>query len=151
MVAHKSSAQKVTWKSPTQHCHSATSPLGLSAQSHVSNLDEFVYSGQVTLPEESDQLRLHCHSATSPLGLSARSHVAHHGKFVYSGQVTLPEESDQLRLHWHSATSPLGLSARSHVAHLDEFVYSGQIDECLKYSYSTRVSLSFPCDFVLII
>ena len=119
MVAHKSSAQQ------EQTC--PTSPLGLSARTNVAHLDEFVYSGQVTLPEESDQLRLHCHSATSPLGLSSRSHVAHLDEFVYSGQVTLPEESDQLRLHCHSATSPLGLSARSHVAHLDEFVYFGKV------------------------
>ena len=99
---------------------------GHSARSHAAHLDEFVYSGQVTLPEESDQLRLHCHSATSPLGLSARSHAAHLDEFVYSGQVTLPEESDQIRLHCHSATSPLGLSSRSHAAHLDEYVYSGR-------------------------
>ena len=52
-------------------------PLGLSARSHVAHLDEFVYSGQVTLPEELDQLRLYCHSATLPLGLNARSPVAH--------------------------------------------------------------------------
>ena len=75
---------------------------GHSARSHAAHLDEFVYSGQVTLPEETDQLRLHCHSATSPLGLSARSHAAHLDEFVYSGQVTLPEESDQLRLHCRS-------------------------------------------------
>ena len=88
-----------------------TSPLGLSARSHVAHLEEFVYSGQATLPEESDQLRLHCHSATSPLGLKDRSHVAHLDEFVYSGQVTLPKESDQLllhypRLHHHSASAP---------------------------------------------
>ena len=93
-----------------------TLPLGLSARSHVAHLDEFVYSGQVTVPEESDQLRLHCHSATLPLGLNARSHVAHLDEFVYSKQVTLPEESDQLRLHClgyiatrlhcHSASAP---------------------------------------------
>ena len=65
-----------------------------------------LHSGQVTLPEESDQLRLHCHSATSPLGLSARSHVAHLEEFIYLAQVTLPEESDQLRLHCHSASAP---------------------------------------------
>ena len=28
--------------------------------------NEFVYSGQVTLPEELDQLRLYRHSATAP-------------------------------------------------------------------------------------
>ena len=33
---------------------------------YIATLDEFVYSGQVTLPEESDQLRLHCHSASAP-------------------------------------------------------------------------------------
>ena len=91
------------------------------------HFDEFVYSGQVMLPEESDQLRLHCHSAISPLGHSARSPAAHFDEFVYSGQVTLPEESDQLRLHCHSAISPLGHSARSPAAHFDEFVYSGQV------------------------
>ena len=76
------------------------------ARSPAAHFDEFVYSAQVTLPEESDPLRLHCHSATSPLGLSARSNVAHLDEFVYSGQVTLPEESDQLRLHCHSASAP---------------------------------------------
>ena len=111
------------------------------------HLNEFVHSGQVTLPEESDQLRLHCHSAISPLGLSARSHVAHLDEFVYSGQVTLPEESDQLRLHCHSATLPLGLSARSHVSHLDEFVYSGQVtlpeesDQLRLHCHSTTLPL----------
>ena len=68
------------------------------------HFDEFVYSGQVTLPEESDQLRLQRHQ-----GHSARSQAAHFDEFVYSGQVTLPEESDQLRLHCHSAT---GLGAQ---------------------------------------
>ena len=81
-------------------------PLGLSARSHIAHLDEFVYSGQVTLPEESDQLRLHCHSATSPLGLSARSPVAHLDEPIYPVQATLPQESDQLRLHCHSASAP---------------------------------------------
>ena len=61
------------------------------------HFDEFVCSGQVTLPEESDQLRLHGHSAISPLGHSARSPAAHFDEFDYFGQVTLPEESDQLR------------------------------------------------------
>ena len=117
-------AQDVLFKSQT---NSATSPLGHSARSHAAHLDEFIYSGQVKLPEESDQLRLHCHLATLPFGLSARSHAAHLDEFVYSGQVTLPEESDQLRLHCHLATSPFGLSARSHAAHLDEFVYFGQV------------------------
>ena len=53
------------------HRHSAISPLGHSARSHAAHLDEFVYSGQGTLPEESDQLRLHCHSAISTLGHNA--------------------------------------------------------------------------------
>ena len=34
--------------------------------SPAAHFDEFVYSAQVTLPEESDQLRLHRHSATAP-------------------------------------------------------------------------------------
>ena len=141
------------------HRHSATSPLGYiairldrhqghSAKSPAAHFDEFVYSGQVTLPEELDQLRLYCHSATLPLGYiairlerhqchSARSPATHLDEFIYSGQVTLPEELDQLRLYCHSATSPLGYiairlkrhqghSARSPAAHFDEFVYSGQ-------------------------
>ena len=94
----------------------------LSARSPTAHFDEFVYSAQITLPEESDQLRLHHHSATSPLGYIAtrlerhqghiaRSPSAHFDEFVYSAQVTLPEESDQLRLHRHSATSPLGWNA----------------------------------------
>ena len=37
-----------------------------SARSHAAHLDEFVYSGQVTLLEESDKLMLHCHSAGTP-------------------------------------------------------------------------------------
>ena len=110
---------------------------GHSARSHAAHLDQFVYSGQVTLPEESYQLRLHCHSATSPLGLSARSHATHLDEFVYSEQVTLPEESDQLKLHCHSATSPLSLSARSHAAHLDEYVYSGR--QQLKLTSSAKI------------
>ena len=81
-------------------------PLGLSARSHVAHLDEFVYSGQVTLPKESDQLRLHCHSATSPLSLSARSPIAHLDEPICPAQATLPQESDQLRLHYHSASAP---------------------------------------------
>ena len=85
--------------------YSAASPLGLSARSLAAHFDEFVYSGQVTLPEESDQLRLYRHSATSPLGFRARSPAAHFAEFVYSRQVTLPEESDQLRLYRHSATA----------------------------------------------
>ena len=44
----------------------ATSPLGHSARSPVAHFDEFIYSAQVTLPEESDQLRLHRHSASAP-------------------------------------------------------------------------------------
>ena len=121
---------------------------GHSARSPAAHFDEFVYSGQVTLPEELEQLRLYCHSATSPLGYiairleryqghSARSPTAHFDEFVYSGQVTLPKELDQLRLYCHSTTSPLGYiairlerhqghSARSTAAHSDEFVYSGQ-------------------------
>ena len=101
------------------HRHSAISPLGCiairleryqghSARSPAAHFDEFVYSGQVTLPEELDQLRLHRHSAISPLGCiviqlerhqchSARSPAAHFDELVYSGHVTLPEESNQLR------------------------------------------------------
>ena len=74
---------------------------GHSARSQVAHFDEFIYSGQVTLPEESDQLRLQRYQ-----GHSARSQVAHFDEFIYSGQVTLPEESDQLRLHCYSATAP---------------------------------------------
>ena len=40
--------------------------LGNSARSPAAHFDEFVDSTQVTLPEESDQLRLHRHSATAP-------------------------------------------------------------------------------------
>ena len=39
---------------------------GHSARSHAAHLDEFVYSRQVTLPKESDQLRLHFHSVGTP-------------------------------------------------------------------------------------
>ena len=121
----------------------------LSFRSLAAHYDEFVYSAQVTLPQESDQLRLHCHSATSPLGWNAtrlerhqghctRSPVAHFDKLIYYAQATLPQESDQLRLHCHSATSPLGWnatrlerhqghSARSPVAHFDELIYSAQV------------------------
>ena len=123
-----SSGYIATWL----HRHSTTSPLGYIATrpqrwNPASHFDELVYSGQVTLPEELDQLRLHCHSAISPFGHSVRNPAAHFDEFVYSRQVTLPEESDQLRLHCHSAISPLGHNARSPAAHFDEFVYSGQV------------------------
>ena len=103
---------------------------GHSARSPVAHFDELIYSGQVTLPEELDQLRLYCHSATAPgaqqltltssstldrsrylrsqtssgyiaLGHSARSPAGPFDEFVYSGQVKLPEESYQLRLQCH--------------------------------------------------
>ena len=44
---------------------------GQSARSPVAHFDELIYSAQVTLPQESDQLRLHRHSATSPFSLNA--------------------------------------------------------------------------------
>ena len=107
---------------------------GHSARSPVAHFDELIYSRQVTLPEELDQLRLHCHSATAPgtqqltltssstldrsrylrsqissgyiaLGHSAQSPAAHFDEFVYSGQVKLLEESDQLRLQRHQGHS----------------------------------------------
>ena len=95
---------------------------GHNARSPAAHFDEFIYSGQLTLPKELDQLRLHRHPATSPpgyiatrlhrhsatssFGHSARSPAAHFDEFVYSGQVTLPKELDQLRLHRHSSTAP---------------------------------------------
>ena len=41
-------------------------PLGFSARSPAAHFDELIYSTQVTLPKESDQLKLHRHSATAP-------------------------------------------------------------------------------------
>ena len=135
MAAHKSSAQQFTWKIPAQlYTMTSSSTLdrsrylrsqissgyiaiwlechqGHSARSPAAHFDEFIYSGQVTVPEELDKLRLHRHSATSPLDHSARSPAAHFDEFIYSGQVTLPEELDKLRLHCHLATSPLGYIA----------------------------------------
>ena len=94
MVAHKSSAQQATWKSPAQHRQSASAPRAtLLTLTSLSTLDRSRY------------LRSQINSATSPNGLSAWSHVAHLDEFVYSGQVTLPKESDQLRLHCHSASA----------------------------------------------
>ena len=49
----------------------------------------FVYSAQVTLPKELDQLRLERHQ-----GHSARSPVAHIDEVIHSAQATLPNESD---------------------------------------------------------
>ena len=74
--------------------------------SQVTRIDEVIHSAQVTLPNESDQLKLECHQ-----GHDARSQAAHFDEFVYSGQVTLPEELDQLRLYCDSATSPFGWNA----------------------------------------
>ena len=75
--------------------HSAISPLGHSAQSSVAHFDDFVYSGQVTLPEESNQLRLHCHSAILPLGHSARSPTAQVDELCQK-KAMQPKESAQL-------------------------------------------------------
>ena len=119
MVAHKSSARQ------EETC--PTSPLGLSARSHVARHDEFVYSGKVTLPEESDQFRLHCHSASAlraTLLTLTSSSTLDRSRYLRS---QISSSYITTRLHCHSATLPLGLSARSHFAHLDEFVYSGQV------------------------
>ena len=88
------------------HCHSATSPLGLSARSHVARLEEFVYSGQVTLPEESDQLRLHCHSASAPgaqLSTLTSPSTLHRPRCLRS---QISSGYIATRLHRHSASAP---------------------------------------------
>ena len=75
---------------------------------HIQQLrfKEFVYSGQVTLPEESDQLRLHCHSATAPgaqqLTLTSSSTLDRSRYLrsqISSGYIAT-------RLYRHSATAP---------------------------------------------
>ena len=67
----------------------------LSARSPAAHFDEFVYSAQVTLPEDSDQLRLHRHSATSPLGWKATKATAPGAQ-----QLTLMSSSTLHRSHY---------------------------------------------------
>ena len=90
---------------------------GHSARSPAAHFDEFVYSAQATLPQESDQLRLHCHSATSPLDWNATKAIAPEAQ-----QLTLTSSSTlhrprclrsqtssgytATRLHRHSAGTP---------------------------------------------
>ena len=131
-------------------------PLGHSAWSPAAHFDEFVYSGQVTLSEESDQLRLHCHSATTPraqqLNLSSsftldrscylRSQISsgyNATKATMPGAqlLTLTSSSALHRpCYLRSQTSSgyiairlerhQGHSARSLVAHFDELICSTQ-------------------------
>ena len=90
---------------------------GHSARSPAAHIDEFVYSGQVTLPEESDQLRLHCHSATSPLGWNATKATAPEAQQLTLTSSSTLDRSRYLRsqissgyiatrLHRHSAGTP---------------------------------------------
>ena len=98
MVAHKSSAQQVTWESPAQHRRSTSAPgatlLTLTSPSTL---------------HRPRCLRSQTSSATSPFGFkrhqghSARSPVAHLDEPIYPAQAKLPQESDQLRLHHHLA------------------------------------------------
>ena len=95
---------------------------GHNPRSPAAHFDGFVYSAQVTLPEESDQLKLHRHSATSPLGWNAtKATVPGAQQLTLTSSSTL-HKSRYLRsqtssgyiatrLHRHSATSPLGWNA----------------------------------------
>ena len=66
---------------------------GHSARSPIAHLDEFVYSAQVTLLEELDQLRIYRHSATSPLGyITTRLH-RHSATRPRAQQLTLTSSS----------------------------------------------------------
>ena len=79
---------------------------GHSARNHAAHFDEFIYSGQVTLPEESDQLKLYCHSASAPgatqLTLTSSSTLDRSRYLrsqINSGYIAT-------RLHRHSASAP---------------------------------------------
>ena len=78
----------------------------IATRSHFAHLDEFIYSGQVTLPEESDQLRLHRHSASAPgatlLTLTSSS-TLDRSRYLRS-QISSGYIST--RLHRHSASTP---------------------------------------------
>ena len=88
------------------HRHSATSPLGHSARSLAAHFDEFAYSAQVTLPKESDHLRLRRHSATAlgaqQLTLTSSS-TLHRSRYLRS---QISSGYIATRLHRHSATAP---------------------------------------------
>ena len=85
------------------------------------HFDEFVYSRQVTLPEESEQLRLHCHSATAPGAqlLTLMSSSALHRPRCLKNQTSSGYIAIRLERHQ-------GHSARSPVAHSDELICSAQ-------------------------
>ena len=81
-------------------------PPGLSARSHTAPFDEFIYSGKVTLPEESNQLRLYRHPAPTPratlLTLTSSSTLDRSRYLrsqISSGYIAT-------RLHCHSASAP---------------------------------------------
>ena len=91
---------------------------GHSARSHAAHPDEFVYSGQVTLPEESDQLRLHCHSA-GKLQLFTLTSSSHQSTWTSSAQL-LSLTSSSHQSTWTSSYSTV---------HLDELFPSVNMDE----------------------
>ena len=106
---------------------------GHNARSPAAHLDEFVYSGQVTLLEESDQLRLHYHSATSLLDWNATKATAPGAQQLTLTSSSTLNMSRYLRSQISSGYIATwleryqGHNARSPAAHLDEFVYSGQV------------------------
>ena len=124
----------------------ATSPLGYiairlehhqghSARSPVAHFDVFVYSTQVTLPEESDQLRLHRHSATSPFGLNATKATAPGAQLLTLTSSSTLHRPRCLRSQTSSGyiairlESHQGHSARSPVTHIDELFPSVNMDK----------------------
>ena len=106
MVAHKSSAQQVTWKSPAQHRHSASAPgATLLTLMSSSTLDRSRYlrsqisSGYIAT-------RLHRHSASVPgatlltlMSSSTLDRSRYLRSQISSGYIAT-------RLHRHSALVP---------------------------------------------
>ena len=106
---------------------------GHNPRSLAAHFDGFIYSAQVTLPEESDQLKLHRHSATSPLGWNAtKATVPGAQQLTLTSSSTL-HKSRYLRSQTSSGYIATrleryqGHNARSPAAHFDEFVYSAQV------------------------
>ena len=116
-----------------------------SAQSPVAHFDEFIYFGQVTLPEESDQLRLHRHSATSPLGYIATR--------LHRHPATSPPGYIATRLHRHSAATPeaqkLTLTSSSTLDRSrylrNQFNTSSSADGAQQLALSSSTYLHRPC------
>ena len=83
-------------KNYTTHC----------ARSPAAHFDEFVYSAQVTLPEESDQLGLYRHSASTPGAMQltlTSSYTLDRSRYLRS---QISSGYIATRLYRHSASAP---------------------------------------------